>query len=78
MTSKFDEVSLIKFLKKLHAWDKYIHNSIEFGPGPNYITRQSIIANIAPIEVAFKWAGTPEGCDYWYTLNKKYYDRPKR
>ena len=67
MTST-SSIQLIKFLKKLHAWDKYIHNTLAYRTRrfrDDDSTRESIAANIVPLLYAFEFTTSPEGWYYW-------------
>lgn len=63
MTIRTKEI--IKKLKELYAWDKYVYNCIRYTPYPMPLTKEKIIKNPPSLRTAFYWADAEEPSFYW-------------
>ena len=68
---------IIKKLKELYAWDRYVYNCIKHNTHTIPLTRKRIIANPPNLWTAFYWVDAEEPSSYWsriFTEMADYWD----
>ena len=65
-TEQIPDEEFANFLKKHHAYKKYVHNLTKYNTIQKFFNRY---AKDNYISNAFSWSRTPEGSTYWLKIN---------
>ena len=66
--------SIVKFLKEEQIWDIFVKNVKNDIDNNNLKVKRYI----SWFPAAFDWKSTPEGYDFWNSVNEKYYKKLKK